>query len=169
VFKKYEISFKQQYSPSGWTHKALCPFKDHNEQTPSFSYNPQEDRFYCFGCQRGGKIVQFLGYMEDKSPAQVARELLKNILPDDEVLSEVQNEDERGKTFEVLVLYAKCLSDFAEKHNNDLKALKYAETVTWPLDAYIRNHLPSGTIVLEQLLGRVAILKEYLESYGDSE
>lgn len=169
VFKKYELNFKQQYSPSGWTHKSLCPFKDHNEQTPSFSYNPQEDRFYCFGCQRGGKIVQFISYMEDKSTAQVARDLLKSILPDDEILSEAQNEDEQGKIFEVLVSYAKYLSDFTEKHNNDVKALKYAEIVTWPLDCYVRNHLPNGTIVLEQLLGRIAILKEYLESYGDNE
>src|ERR1700749_919698 len=60
VFKKYEIEFKQQYSPSGWTHRSLCPFKDHNERTPSFGYNPQEDKFYCFGCQRGGKAVQFI-------------------------------------------------------------------------------------------------------------
>ena len=169
VFKKYEIEFRQQYSPSGWTHRTLCPFKDHNEKTPSFSYNPQEDRFYCFGCQRGGKIVQFISYMENLPVTQVAKDLVKSFLPEDELTSEVEGIDDQSSVLEVLMDYAKCVSEFTAIHGNDPKAIKYAETVTWPLDAYIRNHSPTGSIVLEQLSGRVEMLKEYLDSYGDEE
>jgi DNA primase len=36
----------------------LCPF--HDERTPSFSVDPAEKLYYCFGCQQGGNIFTFL-------------------------------------------------------------------------------------------------------------
>ena len=36
----------------------LCPF--HDERTPSFSIDPVEKLYYCFGCQAGGNIFTFL-------------------------------------------------------------------------------------------------------------
>ncbi|MEF8788278.1 MAG: CHC2 zinc finger domain-containing protein, partial [Planctomycetota bacterium] len=36
----------------------LCPF--HKEKTPSFTVEPQEGLFYCFGCKEGGNIFNFL-------------------------------------------------------------------------------------------------------------
>ncbi|MGH2980022.1 MAG: DNA primase, partial [Solirubrobacterales bacterium] len=36
----------------------LCPF--HDERTPSFSVDPVEKLYYCFGCQAGGNIFTFL-------------------------------------------------------------------------------------------------------------
>lgn len=42
---------KQQPQSSGWT-AALCPF--HNDQNPSFSYNPKTGHWKCFsGCGKG--------------------------------------------------------------------------------------------------------------------
>jgi DNA primase len=35
-----------------------CPF--HEERTPSFSVNPTEKLFYCFGCGKGGDIIAFV-------------------------------------------------------------------------------------------------------------
>ncbi len=43
---------------SGKNLKALCPF--HNENTPSFTVNPSDQFFYCFGCKEGGNVIQFL-------------------------------------------------------------------------------------------------------------
>lgn len=163
-FKKYEIDFKEQYSPSGWTHKALCPFPDHNEKTASFSYNPQEDRCYCFGCQRGGKVVQFIANMENKPTLQVARELVKNYLQEGDIISEVQDNNEQDKILDILVDYSKHLATFLSKYNTS-SAIKYSEQISWPIDSYIRNHLPSGSINIDQLIGRVNLSKEYLEAY----
>jgi len=39
-------------------YKALCPF--HDETKPSFSVNQREQYFYCFGCKKGGDVIQFL-------------------------------------------------------------------------------------------------------------
>jgi DNA primase len=41
---------------------ACCPF--HQEKTPSFSVNPSKDIFYCFGCQKGGSVFNFVMEME---------------------------------------------------------------------------------------------------------
>jgi DNA primase catalytic core len=35
-----------------------CPF--HEERTPSFSVNPVDKLFYCFGCGKGGDMIRFV-------------------------------------------------------------------------------------------------------------
>src|SRR2546421_7720797 len=35
-----------------------CPF--HEERTPSFSVNPSQGLFYCFGCHKGGDLITFV-------------------------------------------------------------------------------------------------------------
>jgi DNA primase len=35
-----------------------CPF--HEERTPSFSVNPAQGLFYCFGCHKGGDMITFV-------------------------------------------------------------------------------------------------------------
>jgi DNA primase len=36
----------------------LCPF--HQEKTPSFSVSPGKQRFYCYGCEKGGNAIDFV-------------------------------------------------------------------------------------------------------------
>jgi DNA primase len=45
---------------SGRNFKGLCPF--HGEKTPSFMVSPDRQSFHCFGCAKGGSIIDF--YME---------------------------------------------------------------------------------------------------------
>src|ERR671939_40793 len=35
-----------------------CPF--HEERTPSFSVNPGQGLYYCFGCHKGGDLISFV-------------------------------------------------------------------------------------------------------------
>ncbi len=47
-----------QLRPSGQGYKGLCPF--HQEKTPSFTVNVQRGFFHCFGCGKGGSVVDFV-------------------------------------------------------------------------------------------------------------
>jgi DNA primase len=42
----------------GGAQKGLCPF--HDEKTPSFHVTPARGRWYCFGCNQGGDVINFL-------------------------------------------------------------------------------------------------------------
>jgi DNA primase len=43
---------------SGSRFMGRCPF--HEERTPSFSVNPVEKLYYCFGCGKGGDVISFV-------------------------------------------------------------------------------------------------------------
>jgi DNA primase len=48
---------------SGTRFTGRCPF--HEEKTPSFSVNPVDKLFYCFGCGKGGDIIDFVRETEN--------------------------------------------------------------------------------------------------------
>jgi len=48
---------------SGSRFTGRCPF--HEERTPSFSVNPVEKLYYCFGCGKGGDIIRFVRETEN--------------------------------------------------------------------------------------------------------
>ena len=43
---------------SGNNKFGLCPF--HSEDTPSFCVNRAKQMYYCFGCNKGGGVVNFI-------------------------------------------------------------------------------------------------------------
>ena len=43
---------------SGTRFTGRCPF--HEEKTPSFSVNPVDKLYYCFGCGKGGDLISFV-------------------------------------------------------------------------------------------------------------
>ena len=43
---------------AGANYSGRCPF--HEERTPSFSVNPSEKLYYCFGCGAGGNLIGFV-------------------------------------------------------------------------------------------------------------
>ena len=53
----------------------LCPF--HGEKTPSFSVAPDKGIFYCFGCHKGGGVVNFIMEIENLSYPDAVRFLAK--------------------------------------------------------------------------------------------
>ncbi len=53
----------------------LCPF--HGEKTPSFSVAPEKGIYYCFGCHKGGSVINFIMEIENLSYPDAVRFLAK--------------------------------------------------------------------------------------------
>ena len=51
----------------------LCPF--HTEKTPSFTVSVDKSAFYCFGCGKGGGLIQFVMDVEQLSFPEAVRML----------------------------------------------------------------------------------------------
>jgi DNA primase len=56
------VSAKTDLRRAGSRWSGLCPF--HDERTPSFSVNPEEKLYYCFGCGEGGDVFKFVQQTE---------------------------------------------------------------------------------------------------------
>lgn len=55
-------SYVQLNKKSGNNMFGLCPF--HSEKTPSFSVSVDKQMYYCFGCQKGGGVINFIMEIE---------------------------------------------------------------------------------------------------------
>lgn len=74
----------------------LCPF--HGEKTPSFSVAPDKGIFYCFGCHKGGGVIQFIMEIENLSYPDAVRFLAKRAgldVPEDEQYQSRYRKQER--------------------------------------------------------------------------
>ena len=60
---------------SGSNLFGLCPF--HGEKTASFSVAPDKGIYYCFGCHKGGSVINFQMEIEGLSYPDAVRALAK--------------------------------------------------------------------------------------------
>ncbi len=70
---------------SGSNLFGLCPF--HGEKTASFSVAPDKGIYYCFGCHKGGGVINFVMELEGLSYPDAVRSLAKRCgmeVPEDE-------------------------------------------------------------------------------------
>ena len=81
---------------SGANLFGLCPF--HGEKTASFSVAPDKGMYYCFGCHKGGSVIQFISEIEGLSYPDAVRNLAKRAgmrVPDDEQYESQYKKQER--------------------------------------------------------------------------
>ena len=64
-----------QLSRKGANLFGLCPF--HSEKTGSFSVSPDKQIYYCFGCKRGGGVINFIMEEENLTFPDAVRFLAK--------------------------------------------------------------------------------------------
>lgn len=103
----------------------LCPF--HGEKTPSFSVAPDKGIFYCFGCHKGGGVVNFIMEIESLTYPDAVRFLAKRAgltVPEDEQYQSRYRQQER--------LWALCREAARFFHNQlygpaGAKGLEYAQ------------------------------------------
>jgi len=81
---------------SGGNLFGLCPF--HGEKTASFSVAPDKGIYYCFGCHKGGGVINFQMEVEGLSYPDAVRALAKRVgmtVPEDEQYQSRYRQQER--------------------------------------------------------------------------
>ena len=81
---------------SGSNLFGLCPF--HGEKTASFSVAPDKGIYYCFGCHKGGSVINFQMDIEGLSYPDAVRALAKRVgmeVPEDEQYQSRYRQQER--------------------------------------------------------------------------
>ncbi len=57
----------------GQQYQGCCPF--HEEKTPSFTVTPSKGLWHCFGCDKGGNVIQFVELMDRVSFPEAVKRL----------------------------------------------------------------------------------------------
>ena len=95
---------------SGSNMFGLCPF--HSEKTPSFSVSPDKQIYHCFGCGKGGGVINFIMEIENLSfPEAVAFLARRANMP----LPEQENDRESKKRSRMLELNRDAARFFHEQ------------------------------------------------------
>lgn len=86
----------------GSTHFGLCPF--HREKSPSFAVSEIKGVYHCFGCNKGGTVIQFIQEIERLSFQEALKNLADRVnitLPVAEDPMQIRREKEREKAFKL--------------------------------------------------------------------
>lgn len=156
-----------EVKPSGSRFKALCPF--HDEKTPSFSLDPNQNLYYCFGCKRGGDVFSFLQEMESVTFVESARMLADRFgisLPQSEEHPEEASETESihfALRFAARFFYKQLQSERGEPARAYL-AQRGLEDST--VKAFGIGYAPGGWSNLLEAAEEVQLKAELLEKAG---
>lgn len=157
-----KLTFEISDNFSGWTHKSICPFSDHQDKSPSFFFNPQKNIFNCFGCHRGGGPVQFYAFYYSKDIEQAIKELSKN----KSLIEDIQQkiiEDDSAAIFDLLISFSTKIRSFLNQNSIDDEILLFINNLTWNIDLYLEKNLSNRTLNLENLKFRIEKLTEILD------
>ena len=95
---------------SGSNMFGLCPF--HSEKTPSFSVSPDKQIYHCFGCGKGGGVINFIMEIENLSFPEAVEFLARRAgMP----VPEEENDAESRKRARMLALNRDAARFFYEQ------------------------------------------------------
>ncbi|MCX5971155.1 MAG: DNA primase [Coprothermobacterota bacterium] len=143
---------------TGKNYVGLCPF--HQENTPSFTVSPENNIFYCFGCQAGGDALTFLMKVESITfPESVALLAEKLGLPLPERLGGGERK-ERKEFFwtlyeEATAFYERMLEAPEGKVARDYLARRGVDTPTWR--RFRLGFAPEGNRLVTQLSAQASL------------
>ncbi|MDU4959790.1 MAG: DNA primase [Sporomusaceae bacterium] len=120
----------------GRNYWGCCPF--HQEKTPSFSVTPDKGFFYCFGCQAGGNVFNFLMKVENIGFMEAVKLLARKMnIP---IPERTKSEDDIRREQEAAQLY---------KANQLAKDFFHACLTKTALGTEAREYLASRSITPE--------------------
>jgi DNA primase len=114
---------------SGGRFIGRCPF--HDERTPSFSVDPSEKLYYCFGCQAGGDVFTFLQEKEGvefrEAVEQLADRYGVELALEEADAGEVERRRQRDRLYELLGKTAAFYARYLWESREAAKARAYLE------------------------------------------
>lgn len=166
ILKNYNVKFIQNYKSQIWSQPITCPFPSHKmgrERTPSWGYNFVDDRFYCLGCKKSGKAVEFISEIESKDKYSVAKSIIEHYSDYDTSIDIVY--DDPG--IDAMIFEASSLiRNFMKESNKSNSAA--INKITWWFDSFIINRFGSDSVKkqadAEEMRYRITLLKSLLDS-----
>lgn len=108
----------------GSSYWGLCPF--HAEKTPSFSVSAETGLFYCFGCHKGGSVIQFLMDLDKLSYTEAMEELARRAgveLHFEQSEAARETDRERQTLLELYERLSRTFNWFLREHSSGAAAL----------------------------------------------
>nr|MBC8228776.1 helix-turn-helix domain-containing protein [bacterium] len=152
-----EIGKDVQLKHSSKKFSGLCPF--HNDTNPSFEVYPHTQSWFCYGCQKGGSLIDYVMYRDSVTPAEAIRRLCETYnIPQPSWTKEQRTQWEKTKQEKELI----------SEINLDVFKWYHDQMPQERREYYLRRGIIDGTIDKE-LLGYAplndAIVGELLKSY----
>lgn len=155
---------------AGHRYKGLCPF--HTEKTPSFHVDEEKQLYYCFGCQAGGDVFNFLMQIENASFPEVLSRLADEAgLPPEEIepSPEAVRQRQERETLAHAVEAACAYYEEALKSQSGYTARAYLQERGIPAEAistFRLGYAPDGWRRLREHLTSIGISEEVAVKAG---
>ncbi|MCD6202046.1 MAG: DNA primase [Bacteroidales bacterium] len=156
----------------GVNYIGLCPF--HNEKTPSFTVSPSKGIYKCFGCGRGGNVVNFIMEYEHLGYPEALRYLAKkyNIeIEERELTEEERREQHETESLFTVTEFAKNF--FIDNLYNNLEGISIGLTyfkergfIQETLKTFDIGYCPGKSDDFSQAALKSGYKKEYLVKTG---
>ena len=108
------VGARTQLRKAGGRYTGRCPF--HEERTPSFSVNPADKLYYCFGCGAGGDAITFVRETEQLDFGQAIEWLADRFRVPLEYEEGSPADDKRRRTRERLYALLERATAFYERY-----------------------------------------------------
>lgn len=158
-----------QLTRKGGRYWACCPF--HHEKTPSFTINPERGSYYCFGCQKGGSVFNFLMELEGLTFPEAARHLAEKAGIELDTQTPEQDEAQRlvRATKDLLGRVAGSFHYLLTERADGQEARRYLEERGVTLETmrqYTLGYAPSDGTWLLQFLKKKGYTEDFLARTG---
>ncbi|HWR10911.1 MAG TPA: DNA primase [Rectinemataceae bacterium] len=160
---------KVRLTKKGGKWWGLCPF--HSEKTPSFSVDAERGLYYCFGCQKGGSLIDFLMETDKLSFPEAVGELAERAhvaLPVDDFISD-KEETERSQLYALYEKLANAFHWLLRERESGAEALGILRKRKIPddlIDGFRLGYAPADPSWLHRFLVGKGFSPEFLERTG---
>lgn len=148
------ISRSVHLKRAGSTYKGLCPF--HKEKTPSFSVSPDKQLFYCFGCGKGGTVINFAMQQENLDFVEAVKLLAEKCgmeLPEDDRRTNENNLKKRQNIYKINSLTGRFFYDklFEPCGAAARDYINRRQMVQSTINRFGLGYAPDGNVLLKYL------------------